>query len=50
MVRAIAHESNSIVLDISPDIVGDRFTDRNSITKILYSVFKVAKTFQPAII
>lgn len=50
MVQAIAHETNSLILDLSPDIVADRFTDRQNITKYMYMVFKVAKHFQPAII
>jgi len=50
MVQAIAHETNSMVLDISPDIVADRFTDKQSISKILFMTFRVAKTFQPSVI
>lgn len=50
MVRAIVSETNAMVIDLSPDVVADKFPDRGSITKYFFMAFKVAKVFQPAII
>lgn len=50
MVRAIAHETRSIILDISPEIVSENFKNKALREKILYTVFTVAREFQPAII
>ena len=50
MVRAIVNETNAMVIDLSPDVVGDKFPDKATATKYFFMAFKVAKVFQPAII
>lgn len=50
MVRALAQETNSIILDISPYVVAGRAKEKAEITKFMYTIFKVAKEMQPAII
>lgn len=51
MVRALAAETNAIVLDISPYATADTIAgDKKKITEFMYIVFKVAKELQPAII
>ena len=50
MVRALATECRAMVLDISPYVVESMMTDKKEITKLMYTTFKVAKEFQPAII
>lgn len=50
MVRAIAHETRSMILDISGYNVADRFVEKKRFQQMLVTVFKLAKTFQPAII
>ncbi|KAL4506963.1 hypothetical protein ABPG72_001384 [Tetrahymena utriculariae] len=49
-VRALAHECNAIILDISPSNVDGQYTDKKQIDGMINSAFKVAKEFQPAII
>lgn len=50
MSQIIAKETNSIFLDISPEIISELVTDKNGVSKLMYTVFKVAKEFQPAMI
>lgn len=50
VVRALSHECNAIVFDISPYNIINRFTDKASTNKLLYMTFFCAKEFQPAII
>lgn len=51
MLRAIATETNSMVLDISAYNVADRFKDnKKGFQQMLVTTFKVAREFQPAII
>jgi ATP-dependent 26S proteasome regulatory subunit len=50
MVRALATECKAMVLDLSPYVVADNFTEKKRITELMYITFKVAKEFQPAII
>ncbi len=50
MVRAIASETRSLVLDLSGYVVADRFPDKKNFQKILVTAFRVAKKYQPAII
>lgn len=51
MLRAIASESNAMVLDISAYNVADRFKDnKKGFQQMLVTTFKVAREFQPAII
>lgn len=50
MVRALATECRAMVLDLSPYVVADNFTEKKRILKLMYTAFKVAKEYQPAII
>lgn len=51
MARAIASETNAIVLDISAYNVADRFKDnKKGFQQMLVTTFRVAKEFQPSII
>jgi hypothetical protein len=50
MVRALATECNAMVLDISPYVVADNFTEKKRITEMMYITFKVALEYQPSII
>lgn len=50
ITRAIVKATNALFLDISPEIVAEAYTDKTAIAKMLYTVFKTAKEFQPAVI
>lgn len=50
MVRALAHECDAMVLDLSPMNIEERYTDKESTKKLIAMTFVVAKNFQPAII
>ena len=50
MVKAIKKATNAFLLNISANVVAENYTDKASIGKLMYQVFKTAKTFQPAII
>lgn len=51
MLRAIASEANTLVLDISAYNVADRFKDnKKGFQQMLVTTFKVAREFQPSII
>lgn len=45
LAHAICNETNSIFLDLSPEIIADNAADKNSIAKLMYIVFKVAWEF-----
>lgn len=45
MVRALAHECDAIVLDISPMNLEGKYMDRAGTNKMLYMVFTCAKVF-----
>ena len=49
-VRALATECNAMIIDISPSTIESKATDKNSIAKMFYMAFTVAKEFQPAIL
>jgi ATP-dependent 26S proteasome regulatory subunit len=44
-VRALATECNAMVIDISPSTIESKATDKNSIAKMFYMAFTVAKEF-----
>lgn len=50
MVKALATECRAMLLDISPYVVADVFTEKKKILELMYKVFKVAIEYQPAII
>ena len=50
MVRALAYECNAMIMDISPENLINRYTEKSATNKMLYMVFTCAKEFQPAII
>lgn len=50
MVDSIVSETHSVLLDISPFNIANVFQDKQSVTRILYKVFKVARELQPAVI
>ena len=49
-IRALAHECNALILDISPSNLENKYNDAAGMKKFIYMVFMVAKTFQPSII
>lgn len=51
VVRAIAHETKSLVLDISPQNIEGHFAaSKNESDKMVAMVFIVAKEFEPSLI
>lgn len=51
MVRALANETNAILLDLSAENLFEKeLQDRPRITKLFYAAFKVATMYEPAII
>lgn len=50
MTHILTNETNALFLDISPEIIGDAVSDKNAISRLMFSVFKVAKEYQPAVI
>jgi len=51
LVRAIATHLNAIIIDLSPFTIQDIYVgERNGHQRLLYSAFKVAREFQPAIV
>ena len=50
MMRAIVKSTNSLFFDLSPETVAENYQDKAAIAKILYTVFKTAKEFQPSVI
>ncbi len=49
-IRALATETDAMVVGISPTTLGDRFDDKVARLKMLYMAFTCAKNYQPAII
>jgi len=49
-IRALATECNAILIDISPSTIGQIFSDKKQIDRLINFAFKVAKEYQPAII
>ena len=39
-----------MVIDLSPETIGERFGDKNGRAKLLYMAFTCAKQYQPSII
>jgi SpoVK/Ycf46/Vps4 family AAA+-type ATPase len=51
LVRAIATHLNAMIIDLSPFTIQDIYVgERNGHQRLLYSAFKIAREFQPAII
>eukprot|EP01015_Nassula_variabilis_P018471 TRINITY_DN3009_c0_g1_i12.p1 TRINITY_DN3009_c0_g1~~TRINITY_DN3009_c0_g1_i12.p1 ORF type:complete len:381 (+),score=70.37 TRINITY_DN3009_c0_g1_i12:79-1221(+) len=50
MVRALAHECNALLIDLSPQNIKGYLQDGKGPEKLLYFAFTVAREFQPAII
>ena len=50
LAYAIAHESQSIFFDLSPDNLVGKYTGKGGTAMLLHMVFKVAKFYQPAVI
>ena len=50
MVRALAHECDAIILDLSPSNLEGKYMDKESTKKLIAMTYVVAKNFQPAII
>ena len=50
MVRALAHECDAIVLDLSPSNLEGKYMDKESTKKLIAMTYVVARNFQPAII
>lgn len=50
VVRAISHETNSIVFDLSPLNIEGKYTNKKEEEKLVASVMVVAKEYQPSII
>lgn len=49
-IRALGHECNALMIDLSPSTIENKATDKNSIAKMFYMAFTVAREFQPCII
>jgi AAA+ superfamily predicted ATPase len=50
MAHAVCNDTNALYLELSTDVFGDNALDKNAVLRILYSTFKVASHFQPALI
>ena len=49
-VRSLQSQTNSIVFDLTPDNVKERYSEKSELMKLLWSVIICAKEYQPAII
>ena len=49
-VRALAHECDAIVLELSPMTLEPKLSEKKELMKMIAMTFNVAKTFSPAII
>ena len=49
-IRALAHECDAIVLELSPMTLEPKLSERKELYSMLAMTFNVAKTFAPAII
>lgn len=50
VVRAIVHETNSILFDLSPINIDGKFTEKKGEEKMVAAVMVTAKEYQPAVI
>lgn len=50
LLETILTETGSVLLDISPFNIANIFQDKQSISRIMYKVFRVARELQPAVI
>ena len=50
VARSIAHETASMVFDLSPLAIDDTYTEPKGEQKLVASVMKVAKHYQPAVV
>lgn len=50
MIRALATETDSLILELSPYTLEAKINDKKQLNKMLAMTFNVAKTFPPAII
>ena len=50
VVRAVAHETASMVFDLSPLAIEGKYSERKGEEKLVASVMKVAKEFEPSVI
>lgn len=50
IVRALAHECDAIVLDLSPSNIDGKMMDKESTKRLVAMTYVVAKNFQPSII
>ena len=44
-IRALSHECNAMLIDISPTTIESQLTDKKALEGIINSAFKVAKEF-----
>ena len=49
-IRALQQQTNSLVFDLTPDYVKQRYSEKSELTKLIWSVIICAKEYQPAII
>ena len=49
-IRSLQHETNSIVFDLTPDNVKERYSEKSQLVRLLWSVIICAKEYQPSII
>ena len=50
MARAVAYETASLLLDISPHAIENKYTDRKGEERLIATVMNVALAFQPSVI
>lgn len=51
MVRAIASETKSLVMDLSPAVIAEKYTEnKNAWEKMVAMVFKAAKQYAPSVV
>lgn len=50
IVRACITETNSILFDLSPDNIANKFPERKEEDKLIAAVMLTAKEYQPSII
>ncbi len=50
IVRAVSHETNAVVFDLSPQNIDGKYANKKEEEKLIASVMVVAKEYQPALI
>ncbi len=50
MAKAVASETSSLFLDVSPAVIEDKYSDKKGEDKLVATVMRVAKEMQPAVI